>query len=240
MARFVVASAVMVFFFGSSCGGMNTRPDGGSSVSLVGGGTSGTGTGGGSSGGGSAGGGTGGGSGGGSGGGVGGGSGGGMSGDGGLNCLQIPVVNWMSGAGSASIEAPADGGTVVVSTGVVTGPSAQGPFLTVEAVFFNETPATPLALPISGTFQTIGPSSTVYPACFLGLNCQMNGSGCQQTFIASNGTYSITAAGVGASGMFNGSFTNVRLRQINPQTFMAVPDGGCIDLAGFNFNTAWP
>jgi hypothetical protein len=155
-------------------------------------------------------------------------------------CIQIPVVNWMQGPGSASIEIPSDGGTIVVSTGVVTGPGAQGPFTTVEAVLLNETPSVPLMLPISGTFETVNQASTVYSGCFVGLNCAMNGSACQQLFIGASGTYNITAAGTGTSGMFAGAFTNVRLRQIDPMTFRPVPNGGCVDLAGFNFNTSWP
>lgn len=227
MARFVVVSAVMVFFFGASCGAPS-RPDAGTAV---GGGLSGAGAG------------TGGGSAGGAGGGMGtaGGAAGGMAaGDGGLNCIQVAAINWTTGGpGSATIENPNDGGTIVVSTGVVTGPGAQGPFLTAEALLFNETPATPLMLPITGTFETIGQASTVYPAAFMGLNCQMNGSMCQQLYIGARGTYTITAAGVGASGTFNGTFTNVRLARIDPMTFRPIVDGGCVDLASFNFQTSW-
>ena len=232
MARFVVASAVMVFFFGASCGAPSRADAGtrgvGGGLSGAGGGT--TGMGGGSAGG--------------AGGGMGtaGGSAGGMAaGDGGLNCLQLPALTWTTGgAGSATYENPNDGGTVVISTGVVTGPGAQGPFLTAEAYLFNETPATPLMLPIMGTFESIGQASTVYPGAFIGLNCQMNGSMCQQLFIGARGTYSITAAAVGASGMFNGTFTNVRLARIDPVTFRPIVDGGCVDLASFTFQTSWP
>ncbi|MCA3015319.1 MAG: hypothetical protein INH41_23270 [Myxococcaceae bacterium] len=239
MARSVVVSVVVGVSLMSGCGAVTTRPDAGSSpfggglsgagggLSGAGGGVSGAGGGSSSTGGGSA----------------GGGAGGGMSGqpvDGGLNCLQLQPINWTSGAGSASLEFIRDGGTAVLSTGVVSGPSAQGPFLTVDATLYNEAPATPLVLPLAGTFQTISADAIAYPVSLLGLNCAMDGSNCMQVFFGVQGNYSITAAGVGASGPFNGAFTNIRYRQIDPMTFRAVPDGGCVDLAAFNFMTSWP
>ncbi len=223
MARFVIAVAG-VFLFGSSCGGMS-KPDAGTSG--VGGGLVGTGGGSSSTGGGSAGGSS---------------SAGGTAGDGGLNCAVInQTLTWNGQAGSGSYELQNDGGVGVHYTGVVTAPSAAGPFSAVDVSLFNENPNTAIALPVTGTFQTINQSTTIYPVSTFGTNCQMNGNGCTQVFISTNGNYSITAATQSVdAGTFVGSLTMIRYREINPATFMPVPDGGCIDLAGFTFNTRWP
>lgn len=233
MARFVVAVAVslLVVVSGSSCGGTTNRPDAGGSAGGL------SGTGGGVSGGGSAGGGTAGGS-------TAGGSaaGGSAQGDGGLNCSAITAtINWNGMAGSGSYELQNDGGVGIHYTGVVTAPSAAGPFTTVDVSLFNETPGTPIVFPVTGTFQAITGASTIYPVSTLGTNCMMNGSGCTQTFISTNGNYTITAATQDLdAGTFVGSLTQVRYREINPTTFQAVPDGGCVDVSTFNFNTRWP
>lgn len=233
MARFVVAVSLLVVLFGSSCGGTTNRPDAGG----TGGGLSGTGggisaTGGGSAGGSAAGGSAAGGS----------AAGGSATGDGGLNCLALTAaINWNGPAGSGSYELQNDGGVGIHYTGVVTAPSAAGPFTTVDISLFNETPATPITFPITGTFQSITSASTLYPVSTLGTNCMMNGSGCTQTFISTNGNYTITAATQDIdAGTFVGSITQARYREINPMTFQPVPDGGCVDLSTFNFNTRWP
>jgi hypothetical protein len=215
------ALALGVLVCGASCGVMN-RPDAGPSV---GGGLAGAGGGFAAAGGGSS--------------GLGGGVAGGAPRDGGSNCTQIPVINIdsMMAAGSASLDNPNDGGTVITYTGVVTN---QAPFAAIDAYLSNETPAIPLMLPIVGTFESIEQAATVYPSSLVGLDCDMRGSQCQQLFFGVRGSYSISAAGIGASGMFNGSFTNVRLVQIDPMTFRPIVDGGCVDLAGFNFQTNWP
>lgn len=230
MARFVVAASSLVIILGSACGPTTTRPDAGSSV---GGGVSGTGggtasTGGGSAGGGSA---TGGGS-----------AGGSASSDGGLGCIQFPSpLNYMGMAGSGSYELLNDGGTGQHYAGVVTGPSAAGPFTTVDVAFLNEQPQTPLTFPVTGTFESINNATVVYPVSFFGTNCMNDGSQCQQAYLSVSGNYNITAATPSIdAGTFVGSLTTVRYRQVDPNTFRPVMDGGCVDLAAFNFNTRWP
>lgn len=228
MARFVVAVSLLVVVFGSSCGGMTNRPDAGGTgggLSGTGGGVSGTG--GGSAGGGSAGGAA---------------AGGSAMGDGGLNCTVITqTITWNGMAGSGSYELQNDGGLGIHYTGVVTGPGAMGPFATVDVSLFNENPETPITFPITGTFQTINNMSTLYPVSFFGTNCMMNGNGCTQLFISTNGNYSITAATQSVdAGTFVGALTMVRYREVSTTNLSPVPDGGCIDLAGFTFNTRWP
>jgi len=223
MARFIVAASCLAVLFGSSCGPTVPVPDAGR---VTGGGLAGTGggsSGGGSSGGGSA-------------------TGGGTAiGDGGLSCLQITQpVTWNGGAGSGSYELQNDGGVGVHFTGVVFGPGA-GPFTSLDLQLYNETPATPLALPLTGTFEAINNTFTVYPASLLSQNCTMTGTNCQQVFISTRGTYNVTAATqVVDAGTYVGTLSNVRYRQVNPMTFAAVPDGGCVDVTSFVFNTRWP
>lgn len=228
MARFVVAASCLAVLFGSSCGPTVPKPDAGTGT---GGGLSGTGGGTGATGGGSAGGSA-----------TGGGSAGGSSGDGGLNCTQITQpITWNGGAASGSYELQNDGGVGVHYTGVVFGPGAAGPFTSLDIQLYNETPATPLVFPLTGTFEAINNTFTVYPASLLGQNCTMTGENCQQVFISTRGTYTFTAATqVVDAGTYVGSLANVRYRQINPANFTAVPDGGCVDVSSFIFNTRWP
>ncbi len=225
MVRFVVAASCPAVLFGSSCGPLVPRPD---ASTGTGGGRSGTGGGLSGTGGGSA-----------TGGGAAGGS--SMSGDGGLNCTQLMApITWNGGAGSGSYELQDDGGVGVHYTGVVFGPGAAGPFTLIDLQLYNEAPSTPLALPLTGTFEAINNTFTVYPASVLGQNCSMMGTNCQQLYISTRGTYNITAATQTVdAGTYVGSLSNVRYRQITPQ-FMAIPDGGCVDVSSFVFNTRWP
>jgi hypothetical protein len=226
MVRFVVAASCLVVLFGSSCGPTVPVPDAGR---VTGGGLAGTGGGTSGTGGGSA-----------TGGGAAGGS--SMSGDGGVNCVALPAVTFNGMAGSTDTSFPSDGGAISLYLGVLSsGPGGAAPFTLFEALLFNRTPTIPLALPLSGTFESLTPGATVFADTYVSLSCSNTGANCQQVFGASRGSYSITAATmVPDAGMFNGAMTSVRLVELNPTTLARIPDGGCLDLAGFTFTSSWP
>ncbi|MBL8936549.1 MAG: hypothetical protein JNM69_18470 [Archangium sp.] len=228
MARFVVAVSSLVLVFGSilgaGCGPSVPVPDAGSpkagGLSGTGGGTSGTG--GGTSG-----------------------TGGGMSGTGGGSaadagaCLQFTApIAYTGGPGSGSYELLNDGGLGLHYTGVVTN---SAPYVTVDLSVFNRNPAVAVPSPLTGTFETITNAMPAFPVSLMGTNCQMNGSGCVQTFLARRGAYNVTSATNSVdAGTFVGSITGVRYVQVDSNSLDPIPDGGCIDLNSFSFTTQWP
>jgi hypothetical protein len=250
MSRLIVRGAVLALALGSSCGGNVGRPDGGAGVggglSGVSGGSSGVGggswgVGGGSSGVGGGSSGVGGGS-----SGVGGGSsgvGGGNAGvgmpssnaDAGLSCLQMPAIDWLGERAQLELGRRGD---VRLATGLA-GPSVLGPFV-FQTTFVNNNPSVPLVLPLNGAFESFSPVAPAFPLCLLGLNnCMPDGTGCQELYLSTKGNWSITAAGTGDAGTFSGSYTNIRLSQVDETTGTLTPDGGCVDLTAFNFETTW-
>lgn len=227
MARFVVAVSSLVVVLGSilgvGCGPSVPVPDAGipraGGLSGTGGGTSGTG----------------------------GGSAGGTSGSAGGSaaaadagaCLQFtaPIV-YNGGAGSGSYELLDDGGVGLHYVGVVTN---TAPYVTVDMSVFNGNPAVAVPSPLAGTFETLANGMVVFPVSLIGTNCQANGSGCQQSFIARRGAFSVTNATNSVdAGTFVGSVTAARYVQVDSNTLATIPDGGCVDLASFTFNARWP
>lgn len=229
MARFVVGVSSLVVLLGSilgvGCGPSVPVPDAGTpkagGLSGSGGGTSGTG--GGTSG-----------------------TGGGTSGTGGGSaasdagaCLQFTApIAYNGGPGSGSYELLNDGGLGLHYVGVVTN---SAPYITVDLSLFNGNPAVAVPSPFAGTFETIANGMTVFPVSLIGTNCQSDGSGCQQTFIARRGAYSVTNATNSIdAGTYVGSVTGARYLQVDSNSLAAIPDGGCVDLTSFTFNTRWP
>jgi hypothetical protein len=125
----------------------------------------------------------------------------------------------------------------------VGGASGQSAVMTFEALLINRSPRIAPSLPLSGTFQSIPAGATVEPRSFAGFGCDSMGVMCNLDFVAVRGPYSVTAATPSPlSGSFAGAFGPVRYEQIAvlpDGRFALVPDGGCIELAGFNFNVSW-
>lgn len=227
MTRFVVGVSSLVVLLGSilgvGCGPSVPVPDAGvpraGGLSGSGGGT--TGTGGGSSGGGTA------------------GTGGGTAASDAGACLQFtaPIV-YNGGPGSGSYDLENDGGLGIHYVGVVT---SSAPYVTVDLSIFNGNPTVPVPSPFAGTFETLANGMVAFPVSLMGTNCQMNGSGCQQTFIARRGAYNITNATNSVdAGTIVGSVSAARYVQVDPMSLATIPDGGCVDLTSFTFNARWP
>jgi hypothetical protein len=175
-----------------------------------------------------------------------------MSRDGG-ECLQLGPLTWngvMGMPGGEYFVIPPDGGMPLLAginyTGTVAqvmNTTGQSAFITVEALLINRMPTTPVTFPFTGSFQTLPAMPMVEPRSFFGLGCASTGANCAADFIAVSGDYNVTAGTPNTmTGNFAGSFTSTRYRQIlvGPTgQFGLVPDGGCIDVAGFNFNVNW-
>lgn len=228
MARFVVAVSSLVLVFGSilgvGCGPSVPVPDAGTpragGLSGSGGGTSGTGGGTSGTGGGMA-------------------TGGGSAASDAGACLQFtaPIV-YNGGPGSGSYELVNDGGLGVHYVGVVT---SSAPYVTVDISVFNNNPSVAVPSPLAGTFESLVNGMMVFPVSVMGTNCQMDGSGCQQTFLARRGAFNVTNATNSVdAGTLVGSITGARYLQVDPNSLASIPDGGCIDLTSFTFNARWP
>ncbi|MDX2010924.1 MAG: hypothetical protein SFW67_12065 [Myxococcaceae bacterium] len=234
MARFVVASAVVVFVFGSACGGAMGRPDGGS-VSLVGGGTSGVGGSGGSGGGSS-------------GGGTGGGSGGGMSTGGGSSgaCVQLAQIPNQAFFGGAFGPGNPDGGNgfeFIFSVAALDIDRDAG----LGVFAFNE-----LYWDFPGPQPTFPRSFTLAQStyqqcydCFVIRTCQLDDlDRCSpRGFMAQAGSGTYQSATLNRmTGGFAGSATNLRYVawDFAMGADRAVPDAGCIDVASMSWSVTWP
>jgi hypothetical protein len=149
-----------------------------------------------------------------------------------------------SGMASGSYGLVLDGGVGLNFTGVLLnfqGNGGQMVRAVLDARLINRNPSVPPNLPLSGTFETLPPNPVVFPRSFFRLDCDAMGANCAVDFISTSGAYNITAATAApAAGVFVGSFTNTRYDEVDLMAGRYVPDGGCVEVAGFNFAAAWP
>jgi hypothetical protein len=148
-----------------------------------------------------------------------------------------------AGPGSAEkVVAPDAGWIELRALGIIPLPGSSLEVFNFDTVFYNNTPALPLMLPVSGTFDSIPPEPelrpTLYPVLTMGVLCKPNGL-CEGVYYAEAGNWSITEAGTGDAGIFSGSLTNLRMREIGRMGRDILDGGGCVEIDAFTFRTAW-
>jgi hypothetical protein len=155
----------------------------------------------------------------------------------------IGPVSLNAGPGSALRYVAPDAGWVELTVlGRLSIPGTQFGVLELNTVFYNDAPATPLVLPLRGTFESISPRPelrpTVYPTFILGAGCNSSGF-CDVFYLAERGEWSISDASTSDVGVFAGVYSSVVLREFEKKG-RAIADGGCLSLESFQFRARWP
>ncbi|MDX2013919.1 MAG: hypothetical protein SFW67_27225 [Myxococcaceae bacterium] len=164
------------------------------------------------------------------------GTGGGGSGTGGGGagpaCPPLPISG-LPGSGYTSLRAD------YVASGA---PFNEAYFATgTTAIGFELVRQMPLTLPFSGQITSARYATCV--ACVrFGEQCTITGdqANCTREFLGQSGSANFMQATESASGQFNGSVTNVVLRQWNFTSDAIVPNGACYTIPAASFTASWP